>query len=177
MADDTEQITTDDSAKKPWIKPTLSPVRSGIPAKYGASQQARWTDNIDNVPVASLIKQYGSPLFVVSEKKLRDNMRRIKRVFAARYPDVLFGWSYKTNYLGAVCNVLHQEGAWAEVVSEFEYQKARQLGVPGDKIIYNGPHKTRDALEKAIEEKGLPHGGAPFRQLDNRRDRLQFLWR
>jgi len=162
MADETEQTTTDNSdtrenEKKPWVKPTLSPVRSGIPAKYGASQQARWIDNIDNVPISQLIEQHGSPLFVVSEKKLRDNMRRIKRVFGARYPDVLFGWSYKTNYLGAVCNVLHQEGAWAEVVSQFEYEKAIGLGVPGNHIIFNGPYKSRQSLQTAVKDGARIH--------------------
>ena len=157
MADETEPNPGDQAGKKTWEKPSLSPVRSGIPAKYGASQQARWTDNIDHVPISQLIEQYGSPLFVVSEKKLRDNMRRIRRVFGARYPDVLFGWSYKTNYLGAVCNVLHQEGAWAEVVSNFEYEKAISLGVPGDKIIFNGPFKSRDILKRAVEDKARIH--------------------
>ena len=59
---------------------------------------------------------------MLSEKRLRANARRLQRAFKARYPQVLFGWSYKTNYLGAVCNVLHQEGSWAEVVSNFEYE-------------------------------------------------------
>jgi diaminopimelate decarboxylase len=157
MANDTENAAENSSNKKPWVKPTLSPVRSGIPSKYGASQQARWVDNIDNVPITQLVEQYGSPLFVVSEKKLRDNMRRIKRVFASRYPDVLFGWSYKTNYLGAVCNLLHQEGAWAEVVSPFEYDKAISLGVPGNHIIYNGPYKSRDSLLKAVQDGARIH--------------------
>lgn len=156
MADTTDN-TPAQNDRKDWVKPTLSPVRSGLPSKYGASQQSRWTDNIDNVPISRLMEEYGSPLFVVSEKKLRDNMRRIKRVFTSRYPDVLFGWSYKTNYLGAVCNVLHQEGAWAEVVSNFEYEKARSLGVPGDRIIFNGPFKNREILQQAVKERARIH--------------------
>ena len=155
MTDDNTPSTQD--ARKPWIKPSLTPVRSGLPAKYGQSQQMRWRDHIDQVPVSKLIEDYGSPLYVVSEKKLRDNMRRIKRVFNARYPNVLFGWSYKTNYLGAVCNVLHQEGAWAEVVSNFEYETARGLGVPGDHIIFNGPYKSREILTRAVQEKARIH--------------------
>ena len=143
--------------KKPWIKPAITPVRSGIHNKFGASLHSNWKDSIDGVAITRLIEKFGSPLFVVSEKKLRNNMRHIKRVFTARYPDVLFGWSYKTNYLGAVCNVLHQEGAWAEVVSNFEYEKARSLGVPGNKIIYNGPYKTRDSLIQAINDKARIH--------------------
>ena len=43
------------------------------------------------------------------------------------------------------------------MVSEFEYQKARSLGVPGDKIIYNGPYKTRDSLVQAINENARIH--------------------
>lgn len=149
-----DQQTVD---KKPWIKPAITPVRSGMQNKFGASLLRNWKDNIDGVPIARLKEQYGSPLFVVSEKKLRNNMRRIKRVFNAHYPNVVFGWSYKTNYLGAVCNVLHQEGSWAEVVSVFEYQKARSLGVPGDKIIFNGPYKTRESLLQAIDERARIH--------------------
>ena len=39
-------------------------------------------------------------------------------------------YSVKTNYLPAVCSVFREEGAWAEVVSEMEYQLSRALGVP-----------------------------------------------
>lgn len=157
MDSENTQLETKPIAKKPWVKPTITPVRSGMQNKFGTSMIRNWKDNIDGVPIARLKEQFGSPLFVVSEKKLRNNMRRIKRVFNAHYPDVVFGWSYKTNYLGAVCNVLHKEGSWAEVVSEFEYQKALSLGVPGDKIIYNGPYKTRDSLVQAINDKARIH--------------------
>ena len=143
--------------KKTWIKPAISPVRSGIQNKFGATTHHQWKDNIDGAEISKLIEDHGSPLYVISEKKLRDNIRRLRRVFTARYPDVLFGWSYKTNYLGAVCNVLHQEGSWAEVVSNFEYEKARSLGMPGEKIIFNGPYKTRKILETAIKEKARIH--------------------
>jgi len=47
---------------------------------------------------------------------------------------------------------MHQEGSIAEVVSEFEYDKARKLGIPGKDIIYNGPHKNMSSLEKAASE-------------------------
>ena len=142
---------------KPWIKPSITSLRSGLLNKFGNVRQNLWQDAIDGVPIAQLIQQHGSPLFCISERRLRDNARRIKRAFATRYPRVQFGWSYKTNYLGAVCNVLHQEGSWAEVVSKFEYEKARALGVPGHAILFNGPHKPRDILEKAIAEGARIH--------------------
>lgn len=72
-------------------------------------------------------------------------------------PRVQFSWSYKSNYLDAVCRIFHQEGSWAEVVSGFEYQKALLNGVPGDKIIFNGPDKTRDDLILATRNQSLIH--------------------
>ncbi|MDP6909067.1 MAG: hypothetical protein QF371_06155, partial [Flavobacteriales bacterium] len=72
-------------------------------------------------------------------------------------PKFQFAWSYKTNYISAVCNVFHQMGSWAEVVSGFEYQKALKNGVPGSKIIFNGPDKTVEELKLAMENNSLIH--------------------
>ena len=154
MTDSTEAKT---SGSKPWIKPAMVPLRSGLLNKFGNRQDAAWMDTIDNVPVAELLEQYGAPLFVISEQRLRQNIRRLKQAFSSRYPSVMFGWSYKTNYLGAVCNIFHQEGSWAEVVSEFEYDKARSLGVPGSNILFNGPGKKADMLRRAIGEGARIH--------------------
>ncbi|MDD5572095.1 MAG: alanine racemase, partial [Bacteroidales bacterium] len=98
-----------------------------------------------------------SPLFVLSEKTVRATCKQAKTAFTTRYPKVQFAWSYKTNYLNAVCNLFHQEGSWAEVVSGFEYDKAIANGVEGKKIIFNGPDKTEDNLVKAIENDSLIH--------------------
>lgn len=74
-----------------------------------------------------------------------------------RYPKVQFAWSYKTNYMNAVCRIFHQEGSWAEVVSGFEYEKALKNGVPGNKIIFNGPIKSDAELIKAAQNGSLIH--------------------
>jgi diaminopimelate decarboxylase len=96
-------------------------------------------------------------LFVISERTIRQTYRDANRAFKTRYPKVQFAWSYKTNYINAVCNVFHQEGSWAEVVSGFEYQKALHNGVPGSKIIFNGPDKNADELQLAIKNNSLIH--------------------
>jgi diaminopimelate decarboxylase len=110
---------------------------------------------IDGVPVSKLVEEFGSPLFVFSEATLRAKYREAHRAFSRRYPDVQFAWSYKTNYLNAICRVFHQEGAIAEVVSEFEYDKARQNGISGRDIIFNGPGKGREILERAANEEAM----------------------
>jgi diaminopimelate decarboxylase len=127
--------------------------------KFGSSPlyARKIRKDIDGIPINELVEKYGSPLFVISEKKLREKYRQIYNAFASRYPNVQFGWSYKTNYLQAVCAVLHQEGAIAEVVSAFEYEKARKLGIEGKNIIFNGPYKPLFILEKAASEGAMIH--------------------
>jgi diaminopimelate decarboxylase len=147
----------DEASKKAWNKPTLTPHRMGALNKFGSLSGGQFMDSFEGAPIASLLEQYGSPLFVLSEKRLRGNVRKLLRAFESRYPNVTYSWSYKTNYLGAVCNTLHQEGAWAEVVSAFEYDKARSLGVPAEKILFNGPHKQRAILERVVAEGGRIH--------------------
>jgi len=140
-----------------YERPYIKKLTAGVMNKFGSRSGGKPFEYIDNVPVKSLIASYGSPLFVLSEKQIRRNYRAAYRAFSTRYPKVQFAWSYKTNYLNAVCNIFHQEGSWAEVVSGFEYRKALGNGVPGNKIIFNGPGKTADELLLAIENDSLIH--------------------
>lgn len=134
-----------------YERPIIKPLNTGVTNKFGAQSGFIPHTHIDGVAVKDLIAEHGSPLFVISEKTLRDTYRKAKSAFSTRYPNVQFAWSYKTNYMNAVCNVFHQEGSWAEVVSRFEYEKALHNGVSGDKIIFNGPDKTTDDHRTAIE--------------------------
>ena len=143
--------------KKHYERPILKKLEAGMPSKFGMRTEFPPTTQIDGVSVKSLIKEYGSPLFVISEETIRATYKKALRAFNTRYPKVQFAWSYKTNYMDAVCRVFHQEGSWAEVVSGFEYEKALRNGVDGKKIIFNGPDKTRAELEKAINNDSLIH--------------------
>ena len=145
--------------KKVYEKPVITKLQTGFMNKFGSYPlyARKIRKDIDGVPISELVERFGSPLFVISEKKLRERYRQIYNAFSNRYPNVQFGWSYKTNYLKAVCAVLHQEGAIAEVVSAFEYEKARNLGIEGKDIIFNGPHKPIEALEVAAAEGAKIH--------------------
>ncbi|HRI47935.1 MAG TPA: alanine racemase [Ignavibacteriaceae bacterium] len=145
------------TSKKRYERPVVTKHYSGFMNKIGTSSFSKPMKEIDGVQVTELVEKFGSPLFIISERKIRQNQRNAYRIFKTRYPKVQFAWSYKTNYLNAVCSVFHQENSWAEVVSEFEYDKARALGIKGDNIIFNGPDKNKSALIKAIKEKSKIH--------------------
>ncbi len=143
--------------KIPYEKPTISKINAGVPDKFGMSSGLKPISHIDGQNIETLLSEYGSPLYILSEQNIRDTYQSARGAFESRYPKVQFAWSYKTNYLNAVCNTFHQEGAWAEVVSGFEYEKAIANGVSGNKIIFNGPDKSREELGLAIENESLIH--------------------
>ncbi|MBV6478765.1 MAG: Diaminopimelate decarboxylase [Ignavibacteria bacterium] len=143
--------------KLQYERPVIQFLNTGVINKYGTRTEYLPLTHIDGVSVKSLVNNFGSPLFALSEKKIRSTFRDANRSFKTRYPRVQFAWSYKTNYLNAVCKIYHQEGSWAEVVSGFEYNKALKNGVAPDKIIFNGPDKTVEDLKLAIMNKSPLH--------------------
>ncbi len=102
--------------------------------------------------VKDLVQRFGSPLCVFDESKLRAAYQRMISSFRAGWEDTYIGASVKTNYLSAVVATFRSEGAWGEVVSGFEYRLCRDLGIPGDQILFNGPWKTDDDLRTAFAE-------------------------
>lgn len=143
--------------KKQYERPIITPLNSGVMNKFGTRTEYEPKTHIDGIAVSELLEEFGTPLFVLSERKMRENIRNAKRIFETRYPKVQFAWSYKTNYLNAVCNVFHSEGSWGEVVSRFEYEKAIKNGVPPNKILFNGPDKTDEDLILAIKNDSPIH--------------------
>ena len=142
---------------QPYDRPIIARHQTGMMNKFSRVQAMQPQTHIDGVPVQTLVDTYGSPLFVFSEKTLVARYRELRDAFARRFSKVRLTWSYKTNYLDAICRVFHREGAWAEVVSEFEWEKARHNGIPGDRIHLNGPLKTEATLRRVLPEGTLVH--------------------
>jgi diaminopimelate decarboxylase len=144
-------------SKQIFERPSITRLTPGVPSKHGVGTVVAPMPLIDGVKVDDLIDKYGSPLYIFSERTIRKGMEDIKRAFSLRYNKVQMAWSYKTNYLDSICRIFHQAGSWAEVVSGFEYDKAIRNGVKGENIIFNGPAKSIDDLEKAARNGSFIH--------------------
>lgn len=143
--------------KPAYERPVLLRHEPGLMNKFGRMRSLRPLEEIDGVPVADLLEQYGSPLFVFSERTLKRRYQELHDALARHRAKVRLAWSYKTNYLGGICRIMHREGAWAEVVSEFEYDKALALGVAPDHIHFNGPYKPESVLERVLPAGAIIH--------------------
>jgi diaminopimelate decarboxylase len=165
-SDNLEEQKTGSVSRHPYQPPKFE----HIPVKAWNSitpmnQKGHYRETIDDVEIRSIVNSYGSPVVIISERTLRTRYRQMRSAFKAYYPDTIVAWSYKTNYLSAVCTIFRTEGAWAEVVSGFEYAIARDLGVPGPEIIFNGPYKTDSELRRAVEDGARIHADS-FEELD-----------
>jgi diaminopimelate decarboxylase len=141
--------------RPPYEPPAITPHRPDVGNRFGLPAPQPPLTGLDGVPVSALVERFGSPLFVFSERTLRARIAEFRAAFRARYPKLRFAWSYKTNYLDAICAIFHQEGWDAEVVSELEYEMARRLGVDGRRIVCNGASKPAGWLRRAVRERAL----------------------
>jgi diaminopimelate decarboxylase len=102
-----------------------------------------WSAGVD---LAALAVEHGTPLHVVRGDRLDANAAAATA--AAAEADVFS--SYKTNPVPAVLARLHRAGVGAEVISPYELWLAIRLGVPGDRLIYNGPAKSPASIRAAV---------------------------
>ncbi|MBN2828695.1 MAG: alanine racemase [Candidatus Cloacimonetes bacterium] len=143
--------------KKKYNPPFIEKNDVGMTNKFGFTSVVDYQDKIENVLISSITEEYGSPVMIFSENAIRNKYREMKTALEKYYPNSEISWSYKTNYLQAICSIFHQEGAKAEVVSIMEYDMARGLGQKGSDIIFNGPGKRREDLLKAVSEGARIH--------------------
>lgn len=90
-----------------------------------------------------------TPCFIVKDDVLRNNLISFQKKIRQVYPKGIVGYSFKTNSLPHILALAKECGCYAEVVSDTEYRLAEQVGFAPEKIIYNGPIKSKEVFEKA----------------------------
>jgi diaminopimelate decarboxylase len=94
----------------------------------------------EDVDVAALAAQVGTPFYVYSAATLRRHIRVVRDAFAGL--PTLVAYAMKANSNQAVLTLLGREGAGADVVSGGELERAVAAGIPPDRIVFSGVGKT-----------------------------------
>ncbi|MFH1362615.1 MAG: diaminopimelate decarboxylase [Candidatus Omnitrophota bacterium] len=102
----------------------------------------------EDLPVASLAKRFGTPLFVYSSKTIIDHYSKIKAAF--KKLDPLICYSAKVNSNLSVMKLLVARGAGLDIVSGGELYRARLVNCPAKKIVYASVGKTDREIKEAI---------------------------
>ncbi|MEH1837837.1 MAG: diaminopimelate decarboxylase [Nostoc sp.] len=107
---------------------------------------------IGGCDVTTLVKQFGSPLYILDEETLRSACQQYRDAFKQYYKgesQVLYA-SKAWNCL-AVCAITASEGLGIDVVSGGELYTALEAGVSPNKIYLHGNNKSREELILAIK--------------------------
>ena len=110
-------------------------------------------EQINRTLLEKIDKIHGTPFYLMNGKEYLHNLQKFQDAFTQRYNKLIIGYSFKTNYVPTLCKIAHKAGCYAEVVSEMEYDLAKQLGF--NNIIFNGPIKKTEILEKALIDKAI----------------------
>ncbi len=102
---------------------------------------------IEDVDCVALAQQQSTPLYVTSERHLRENIRAYHRAF----PDADKYFAVKANGNLTMLRIAAQEGMGADVFSAGELTVVRMAGIPRDMILYNGNSKSEKDHEMAIQ--------------------------
>ena len=124
----------------------MSTLYPGFPAL------SRNTDNtlcMDQLSLAALAKEHGTPLFVYSQASMRNAVRSYQQGFEGR--NALVCYAMKANSNLAVLQVFAQAGCGFDTVSAGEIQRALAAGVKPENIIFSGVGKTRAEMRYALQ--------------------------
>jgi diaminopimelate decarboxylase len=116
---------------------------------YLEAREGRLT--VDSVDVGALAEQYGTPLYVFSEKRIIENIRHLRGAVQSVHPRVKLCYASKANSNMAVLAAVKRAGGDIEVNSGGELFKAKKVGFRPDQIVFNGVSKTDEELRDAID--------------------------
>lgn len=107
---------------------------------------------IGGVDVSDLAKEYGTPLYLMDEDKIRENCRTYKNAMDKHYNgNGLVLYASKAFSCVHICKIAKEEGMGLDVVSGGELYTAIKADFPMDKVYFHGNNKTIDELTLAVE--------------------------
>jgi diaminopimelate decarboxylase len=102
----------------------------------------------EKVKIESLVRRFGTPLYVYSYHTLISHFIKLKIAFAPVQP--LICYSVKANSNLGLLKALVDKGAGLDIVSGGELFRAQKAGCPAQKIVYASVGKTDKEIEEAI---------------------------
>jgi diaminopimelate decarboxylase len=103
----------------------------------------------EDVPLAAVAEEVGTPAYVYSAATVREHVRRIREAFAELEPLVCY--AAKANENLALLRIAREEGAGFDIVSEGELRRVLAAGAAPETVVFSGVGKTEEEMEAALE--------------------------
>ncbi|HLV10718.1 MAG TPA: diaminopimelate decarboxylase [Halanaerobiales bacterium] len=107
--------------------------------------------NIGGVSSLKLVEEFGTPLLVLDEAEIINNIQLYNKAFREFYPDFALAYAGKAFMNRTLCKILEARGIGIDVVSGGELFMALQAGFPAADIYFHGNNKSEDEIKMALE--------------------------
>ena len=104
----------------------------------------------EDVPLARIAEEVGTPVYVYSANAFRDHARAFRDGLSGA-GDVHLAYAIKANPNIAVLRLLAAEGYGADIVSGGEMARALAAGMPAGDIVFSGVGKTEAEMVRGLE--------------------------
>lgn len=101
--------------------------------------------------VASLAGEFGTPLYVMDEKTIREKCREYTVSFRSRYPNVEVVYAAKALCTAAVLKITGSEGLGVDVAGGGELFTALKAGCSPKKIYFHGNNKSKNEIREGLK--------------------------
>lgn len=103
----------------------------------------------EEVPVAQLVEEFGTPLWVYSKQSLIERYQEIREAFSEIEPVICF--SVKANSNLSILKLMNEAGSSFDVVSGGELYRVKQAGADTKRVAFAGVGKTDEEIRFALE--------------------------
>jgi diaminopimelate decarboxylase len=101
------------------------------------------------MPVTDIANEFGTPVYVTDETRLRENYRKVYNAFS-RHMETKVHYACKANSSLAVLKILESEGSCIDAVSIGEVMTCLKAGFTPDRIIYTGTSVSNEELRAVV---------------------------
>ena len=105
----------------------------------------------EGVAIDSLVKRFGTPLYVYSQQTLADHFQKLDQAMAG--VDHLICFSPKSNSNQSILRLLADLGGGFDIVSGGELRRVLDAGGEAGKCVYAGVGKTEEEIEFALRRR------------------------
>ena len=105
---------------------------------------------IEKLSADKLANKFGTPAYIYSETKIKDNIDKFKKKFSIIKPLICF--SVKSNANKEILKIINKKGLGADVVSKGEMIRALKAGINPKKIVFSGVGKKYDEIKFAVNK-------------------------
>jgi len=108
---------------------------------------------VDLIPFDDILKLSKTPIMILLENKIRDNIISFKNTFGEIFENFEGFYSFKANFLPEICKIICSEGIGAEIIGLPELKLALKLGFPVNKILIGGPYLPDELIDESVKNK------------------------